>query len=102
MHKKTCVITILLHKKAVSHAINSHVLTGKNPCINQAIHLLSMHGFCTLHIRILGRHKIDVINSNVYINERNLVTLGCFALEQAFFKTYEFFLLLRVIIVAQK
>ena len=39
------------------HAINSHVLTGKNPCINQAIHMLLMHGFCTLHIRILGRHK---------------------------------------------
>ena len=37
---------------AVSHAINRHVLTGKNPCINQAIHVLLMHGFCTLHKRI--------------------------------------------------
>ena len=43
--------------KAMSHAINSLVLTDKNPCINQAIHVLLMHGFCTLHIRILGRHK---------------------------------------------
>ena len=61
---------------AVSHAINSHVLTNKNPCINQAIHVLLMYGFCTLHIRILGHHKNDVINSNVHRNERNLVTLG--------------------------
>ena len=37
---------ILLHKKAVSHAINSQVLPSKNPCINQAIHVLLMHGFC--------------------------------------------------------
>ena len=44
-------------KKAVLHAISSHVLTGKNPCINQAIYVLLMHGFCTLHIHILGRHK---------------------------------------------
>ena len=43
--------------KTVSHAINSDVLTGKTPYINQAIHVLLMHGFCTLHIRILGRHK---------------------------------------------
>ena len=49
----------------MAHAINSHVFTAKNPCINQAIHELFMHGFCTLHIRILRRHKIDVINSNI-------------------------------------
>ena len=60
----------------MSHAINSHVLTGKNPCINQAIYVLLIHGFCTLHIRILGRYKIDVINSSVYRNERNSVALG--------------------------
>ena len=29
----------------------------QNPCINQAIHVLLMHSFGTLHIRILGRHK---------------------------------------------
>ena len=30
---------------AVSHAINSHVLTSTNPCINKAIHMLLMDGF---------------------------------------------------------
>ena len=38
--------------------------------------MLLMHSFCTLHIRILGRHKNDIINSNVHRNKRNLVTLG--------------------------
>ena len=33
--------------------------------------MLLMHGFCTLHIRILGCH-----NSNVHRNKRKLVTLG--------------------------
>ena len=42
----------------MSHAINSNVLTGKNLCINQAIHVLLMHGFRTLHQHILGRYKI--------------------------------------------
>ena len=39
------------------HAINSHVLADQNPCYNQGIHMLLMHGFCTLHTRILGGHK---------------------------------------------
>ena len=43
--------------KVVSHAIYSHVLTGKTPCINQAINVLLMHSFCTLYLCILGRHK---------------------------------------------
>ena len=38
-------------------AINSHVLTDKTPCINKAIHVLLMHGFSTLDIHILDRHK---------------------------------------------
>ena len=42
----------------MSHAFNSYVLTGKNPCINQAVHMLLMHSFSTLHFRILGRRKI--------------------------------------------
>ena len=50
-------IMTIFAKKAGSQAINSHVLTGKNPCISQAIHVLLMHGFCILHISILGRHK---------------------------------------------
>ena len=36
------------------HAINSHVLTGTNPCINKAIHVLLMHGFVVLRISIPG------------------------------------------------
>ena len=43
--------------RPLSHGINSHVLTSKNPCINQAIHVLLMHGFCTFYIHILDRHK---------------------------------------------
>ena len=44
---------LIIALKAVSHAINNHVLTGKS----HAIHVLLMHGFCTLNIRILGHHK---------------------------------------------
>ena len=32
-------------KIAVSHAINSHVLTDKHPCISQAINVLLMYGY---------------------------------------------------------
>ena len=61
-----------------SHAIRngSHVLTGKTQCINQIIHVLLIHGFKTLHIGILGRRNMDVINSYVHRNECYLVTLG--------------------------
>ena len=34
--------------------------------------MMLMHSFCTLHIRILGRLKITVINSNMIINERKV------------------------------
>ena len=34
--KKKHLIRLNKSKKAVSHAINSHFLTGKNPCVNQA------------------------------------------------------------------
>ena len=45
----------------LSHAINSHVLIGKTPCItcNQAIHVLLMHGFCPSHINI-GPLRIEL------------------------------------------
>ena len=49
-------------------AINSHVLTVKNQCINPAIHLLLMHGFCTLDIRILGHKKIDITVTCIEMN----------------------------------
>ena len=67
LNKKTCrtLLTATSYFYAVtldSYAtvawrINSHVLTGKNPCINQAIHVLLMRGLCTLHMRILGHQK---------------------------------------------
>ena len=60
----------------MSHAINSHVLTGKNSWLIRQFTC----GWCTafvvyIYARVLGRHKTDVINSNVQRNERNLVTL---------------------------
>ena len=58
------------------YCIISCVARYLQPCFNQqkSMYVLLLHGFCTLHIRIPGRHKIDVINSNVHRNERNLVT----------------------------
>ena len=40
----------ILHKKTMSYAINSHVLTGRNPCIDKTIHVLLIHGFVVLRI----------------------------------------------------
>ena len=34
------------------HTIYNHVLTGRNPCINTAIHMLLIHGFAVLRISI--------------------------------------------------
>ena len=48
----------IIAEKTVSYAINSHVLTEKNPCINKAIHVLLIHGYETLRVRFQGRHKI--------------------------------------------
>ena len=45
---------ILLHKKAVSHIINSHVLTDKKPCINKTIHTLLMQGYATFNMIVPG------------------------------------------------
>ena len=36
----------------MSHAINSHVLTGETPYINQAINVLLMHGFITYEVNV--------------------------------------------------
>ena len=72
----------------MSHAINSHILTGKKTCINQAIHVLLMHSFCFTYTHSRAIIKIDVINSNMHKSEHNLVMSGwhVFALEQVFFK----------------
>ena len=40
------------------HAINSHVLTSTNPCINTAIHVLLMYGFAVLRISIRAVIKL--------------------------------------------
>ena len=62
-------------KKAVSNAINSHVLTDTNPCFNKAIHVLLMHRFAVLQISIPGpTQKTDVIISNVDSSKRTFVT----------------------------
>ena len=45
---------IIKHIKAVSHVINSRVLTGEKPCINKAIHALLMHGYATFNMTIPG------------------------------------------------
>ena len=44
----------------MSHAIRSHVLTGKNPCINQAIHLLLMNSFLESIISRLATSEISI------------------------------------------
>ena len=54
--------------KPVSHAINSHVLTSNNPCINQAI-----HNFFTLHIHILSQKLTSSTVTCIVLSERNLV-----------------------------
>ena len=60
------ILTILVSKFMVHRALSDKTylslgllspLTSKTPCINQAIHVLLMHDFCTLNIRILGRRQ---------------------------------------------
>ena len=45
---------LLLHKKTVSHVINSRALTYEKPCINKAIHALLMHGYATFNMIVPG------------------------------------------------
>ena len=52
---------ILLHKKLCCTLL-SHVLTGTNPCINQAI---DAQLFYFTYTRSRAVTKIDVINSNI-------------------------------------
>ena len=46
--------SILLHKKTVSHIINSRTLIGEKPCINKAIHALLMRGYATFNMIVSG------------------------------------------------
>ena len=59
--------------KALSHIINSHVLTSTNPCINKAIHMLLMHGFAVLHISI-PRPSQKLMSSSVTCTEANIIS----------------------------
>ena len=43
-----------LHKKSVSHVVNSRALTGEKPCINKAIHALLIYGYATFNMFIPG------------------------------------------------
>ena len=58
----------------MSHAINSHVLTGTNPCINKAIHVLLMHRFAVLRISILGPTQ-KLTSSSVTCTVANVISL---------------------------
>ena len=51
---KAVKLTLFIAYKAVSHVINSRVLTGEKPCINKAIHALLMHGYATFNIVVPG------------------------------------------------
>ena len=73
------------------HAINSHVLTSTNPCINKAIHVLLMRGFTNKHSGAVI--KTDVIISNVHINDDVSLCLG-----SGVFKTFACNVLFRAII----
>ena len=55
------------------HAINSHVLTGTNPCINNAIHMLLIHGFAVLRISIPGPWQ-NLMSSAVTCTVANVIS----------------------------
>ena len=77
----------------MSHAVYSHVLTGTNPCINKAIHMLLMHGFAVLRISI-PRPSQKLTSSSVMCTVAMTLV---FALE-AIFKTFAGNVLFRAII----
>ena len=71
----------------MSHAINSHVLTRTNPCINKAIHVLLIHGYAVLSMSIPGPSQNLMSSSvNQHSSKRNFVT-SSLALEAAFSKS---------------
>ena len=54
------------------YTINSHVLIGTNPCINKAIHVLSIHGFAVLSISIPGPSQ-NLISPSVTCTVANVI-----------------------------
>ena len=66
---------ILLHKKAVSHVINSRALTAEKPCINKAIHALLMHGYATFNMTVPG-HRFAAVRRCVLPGPRTSIVHG--------------------------
>ena len=58
-------LQLLLHKKALSHVINSRALTGEKPCTNKASNALLIHGYATFNISYKG-HRIAVSRDVYY------------------------------------
>ena len=52
------------------HAILSHVLTSKNLCNKQAIHVQLMHDFCTLHI--IFSDSLSVLKAMNHTSSKNI------------------------------
>ena len=59
----------------MSHIINSHALTGKKPCINNAIHTLLMHDYATFNMLIPG-HRIAAVTRCVLPCPRTIIVWG--------------------------
>ena len=55
------------------HTITSKVLTGTNPCINKAIHVLLINGFAVLRISILGLSQ-NLTSSSVTCTKANVIS----------------------------
>ena len=61
--------------KAVSHVINSRALTGEKPCINKAIHALSMHGYATFNMIVPG-DRFAAVTRRVLPGPRTSIVRG--------------------------
>ena len=57
----------------MSRTINSHDLTGRNPCINKAIHVLLIHDFAVLRISIPGLSQ-KLMSSSVTCTVANVIS----------------------------
>ena len=83
MYGKTCLIPILLHKKAVSKTFNSRALTSEKPCINKEFHVPLMHRyFSYARFRaILHQYRrsitfaVEAINKTVYVRVMQILIL---------------------------
>ena len=58
----TSLYGIFMSASLTLYIYNSHALTDANPCINNAIHTMSMHGFLSSRVVTI----LDAINSNIH------------------------------------